>query len=148
MSPADIARFWSHVEVRGPRECWPWTGGTSSRGYGRFSVGGRLHTASRVAYELHHGPLGAAEARHTCDNPPCCNPTHLIPGTHEQNMGDMAVRGRVATRKLTVEQVRDIRARHAAVGTNALAREHGVTPSNVSQIVHRRTWRHVEGAAA
>lgn len=32
--------------------------------------------------------------RHSCDNPPCCNPAHLLVGTAAQNAQDMAERGR------------------------------------------------------
>lgn len=32
--------------------------------------------------------------RHTCDNPQCCNPDHLLIGTHQQNYDDMVSRGR------------------------------------------------------
>lgn len=148
MSPQVVARFWSHVDVRTPSECWPWKGGKSSNGYGRFYFDGRLHTASRFAFELENAPLGAAEARHTCDNPPCCNPAHLIAGTHAQNMRDMAVRERTPRRKLSARDVREIRRRRAAgAPVSLLAQRFGVTPSNVSQIVHHRTWKHV-GAAA
>lgn len=147
MNAADIARFWSHVDVKGSADCWEWKR-ARSHGYGRFAVAGRMLTASRIAYELTHGELGADEARHTCDNPPCCNPAHLIRGTHAQNMADMAKRGRVSTRRLTPPDVIDIRTRRAA-GARAvdLATEYGVTPSNISQITTRRTWKHI-GAAA
>ncbi|MBW1639271.1 hypothetical protein G3H63_09330 [Microbacterium resistens] len=137
--------------MRGPRDCWPWKRARSGPGYGRFREGGRhgrLLTASRVAYELTHGPLGEAEARHTCDNPPCCNPAHLLPGTHAQNMADMAKRGRAAHRRLTTDQVREIRARRrAGAAAKDLAAEFGVSASNVSQIVHRKTWKHLGEAA-
>jgi hypothetical protein len=151
MSPRDIARFWSHVEVRGPEDCWPWTGGCTN-GYGRFSFGGRAGrtlTASRVAWEITNGrALGPNEARHTCDNPPCVNPAHLIPGSHAQNMADMAERERSPRRKLTGSQVADIRRRRAnGAPVVALAAEFAVTPSNVSQIVTGRTWKHLELAS-
>lgn len=151
MTPADVARFWSHVDVQGPDECWPWTRCLSG-GYGRFSVGGRRGRSaisSRVAYEIEHGPLAVdALVRHTCDNPPCCNPAHLLPGTHAQNMTDMAVRERSSKRKLTARQIRDIR-RHRAAGARVidLAAKYGVTPSNVSQITTGRTWKHLENAS-
>lgn len=32
--------------------------------------------------------------RHTCDNPQCCNPDHLLIGTHQDNVDDMIARGR------------------------------------------------------
>ena len=33
--------------------------------------------------------------RHACDNPPCCNPLHLLGGTHADNVADKVRRGRV-----------------------------------------------------
>lgn len=151
MSPADIARFWSHVDIRSADECWPWTR-SRSQGYGRFSVGGRrgrLAVASRVAYEITNGPLPlGVEARHTCDNPPCCNPAHLIPGTQAQNMADMVQRGRSPKQKLTARDIRAIRRRRAdGARVVDLATEYGVTPSNVSQITTGRTWKHLENAS-
>ena len=147
MNAADVARFWSHVDVQGPDDCWVWKR-ARSHGYGRFKIDGRMLTASRIAFEIANGPLGAAEARHTCDNPPCCNPAHLVAGTHAQNMADMAARGRSSTRRLTPESVIDIRTRRAAGDRPVdLAAEYGVTPSNISQIVTGRIWKHIGVAA-
>lgn len=88
-------RLWALVDVRGPDECWPWTGLTDKDGYGviRTSHG---HRAPRAAWAIANGqpiPDGLL-IRHTCDNPPCCNPAHLILGTHLQNMADKRERGR------------------------------------------------------
>lgn len=147
MKAADVARFWSHVDVQGPDDCWTWKR-ARSHGYGRFKIAGRMLTASRIAFEIANGPLGDAEARHTCDNPPCCNPAHLVAGTHAQNMADMAARGRSSTRRLTPESVIDIRTRRAAGDRPVdLAAEYGVTPSNISQIVTGRIWKHIGVAA-
>jgi hypothetical protein len=147
VNAADIARFWSHVDVKGADDCWEWKRARSA-GYGRFAADGRMLVASRIAFVITHGELGTDEARHTCDNPPCCNPAHLIRGTHAENMADMARRERSPRRRLTGGQVLDIRSR-AAVGARVtdLAAEYGVTPSNISQIVSGRIWKHI-GAAA
>ena len=88
-------RLWAKVQRAGPDECWPWTGAVDSDGYGRIGLGGTARLVHRVVYELEVGPIpDGMEVRHTCDNPPCCNPAHLLPGTHAENMADMVERGR------------------------------------------------------
>lgn len=50
----------------------------------------------RVAWEAHNAepvPEGMI-VMHTCDNPPCCNPSHLRLGTHADNTADMYAKGR------------------------------------------------------
>jgi hypothetical protein len=80
-------RFWPRVDVRGPEECWPWTGAQIERGYGRFGLNGRSVPAYRFAYEDTVGPVPEGlELDHLCRNPTCCNPAHLEPVTHAENM--------------------------------------------------------------
>lgn len=66
------------------------------KGYGVFGVGQSTKLAHRAAYEVHHGvTLSSGQVvRHSCDNPPCCNPAHLILGTQLDNIRDMDERGR------------------------------------------------------
>jgi len=78
--------------------CWEWNGKRNEHGYGIFSVkrlgfdGVRAH---RVMYEHLKEPIPAGLVlRHNCDNPPCVNPEHLVPGTVADNVTDMMVRGR------------------------------------------------------
>lgn len=147
MNESDVARFWSHVDRLTPDECWPWTAARGRTGYGRFSVGGRkgtMRTASRVAYEIQNGPAGDKHVRHICDNPPCCNPAHLILGDHADNMRDMAARERGWKTRLTASDVARIR---IALGDGAqpkrLAEEYGVVPSTIGMIARFETWKHV-----
>lgn len=90
-------RFSEKVDRRGPDECWPWLASTRAFGHGQISggpeLGRRPIPAHRVAFWLEHGYLPEC-VRHTCDNPPCCNPAHLEPGTIRDNRMDMVVRGR------------------------------------------------------
>ena len=91
-----IEDFWKWVDVRGPDECWEWKRGRTSRGYGEVYLGSRKQYTHRVAWETTNGTIpDGLEVRHViCDNPPCCNPAHLAPGTHTDNMQDAARRGR------------------------------------------------------
>lgn len=95
--------FWRHVLVTEDEDqCWVWNRAFCCKGYGKagFQVGPldpdtRAH---RVAFYLANGFLPEAPLliRHSCDNPPCCNPKHLLSGTHTDNMQDMIKRGRAA----------------------------------------------------
>ena len=79
--------FWPRVERRGPDECWPWTGGVNSNGYGRVTIAARAQQAHRVAYESLVGSIPSGlELDHLCRNRLCCNPSHLEPVTHRENM--------------------------------------------------------------
>jgi hypothetical protein len=78
--------------------CWEWNGKRNDDGYGLFSArrlgieGARAH---RVVYEcLAEAIPDGLLLRHKCDNPPCVNPDHLIPGTDLDNAHDMVERGR------------------------------------------------------
>lgn len=88
-------RFWSHVDRRGPDDCWEWTGTRLRSGYGVLSVQGAKLRAPRVSYELALGPIpDGLWVLHRCDNPPCVNPLHLFLGSHADNMADMTAKGR------------------------------------------------------
>lgn len=87
-------RFWGYVDCAGAG-CWVWSAGKFSQGYGQFRAGKRKVKAHRAAYELVHGPIpDDLIVRHRCDNPPCCNPEHLVLGTHKDNSADRDTRGR------------------------------------------------------
>lgn len=165
MTPVAIARFWSKVEVLTETECWPWRGARDPHGYGRFRNPdtGKTELTHRTSFFLVKGYLPPPEVdlRHTCDNPPCCNPFHSIPGTRAQNMQDASERGRLIgvhpnhaekcprgeqapMTKLTEPEVLAIRHRiSAGEHPKNLAREYGISPSNISNITKRRTWTHI-----
>lgn len=84
-------RFWEKVSVGSPDECWEWTAGTYSNGYGLFFVEHspkrRNAMAHRVAYELSVGPIpDGLVIDHLCRNRACVNPDHLEPVTHRVNL--------------------------------------------------------------
>lgn len=95
----DHERFWSCVDIAGDDECWPWLCARSDQGYGTVYVLGRTVGSHRVAWSLQHGrtPEPGIVIRHGCDNPPCCNPRHLVDGTQADNNRDIARRRRNRT---------------------------------------------------
>jgi hypothetical protein len=73
-------RFWSKAGVSTPDECWEWRGSRNKTGgnYGRFFVLGHSWLAHRFSYVLATGnDPGELNVRHTCENAPCVNPSHL-----------------------------------------------------------------------
>lgn len=87
-------RFWSKVERKAPRECWLWQGRRDDKGYGEFQFNGRKIKAAWMALSLSGVECLLPLVMHSCDNPPCCNPAHLRPGTHAENAQDRDSKGR------------------------------------------------------
>jgi hypothetical protein len=85
--PLTPGQFWQKVDKREPGECWPWLGVTNFDGYGYFRRDGRTVMAHRYAYELEAGPIPEGlEPDHLCRNRACCNPAHMEPVTHRENV--------------------------------------------------------------
>lgn len=86
---------------------------------------------------------------HTCDNPRCINPDHLVSGTQVDNMQDCKTKGRARTgvlageyspcAKLTDVQCNEIRSIYIKgsreFGLPALARKYGVGTSQLHRII-------------
>jgi hypothetical protein len=60
-------------------------------GHGRVKLAGKLYSPHRMAYHLTNGLIPELAAyhgmmvMHTCDNPGCCNPKHLVLGSARDN---------------------------------------------------------------
>jgi hypothetical protein len=137
--------FWSFVDQSGgPDACWPWKGERFTKfGYGTFSdrEGKTDRVAHRKAFELIHGKLPKeVKVRHRCDNPPCCNPAHLLAGTIADNNADMVERLRFS-RVLEPEQIRAIRKDSRRV--RDIANAYDITRGHVCNIKARRIWAHL-----
>lgn len=153
--PTAPTTFWSRVDIRGPDDCWQWTGKPSDRGYGRLRFGGKETTAHRVAYSLTAGDISKNMCvRHKCDNRLCCNPAHLEIGTVADNNRDCRERGRHVAptgpkngkTKLTPEQIMAIRVDNRTGREIAVA--YGISEGNVSMIRGNMRWKWLKEDAA
>lgn len=139
--------------------CWLWIGSQTGKGYGNLTTGNRSAYAHRMAYEAVNGPGSASGwvVRHRCDNPCCCNPDHLLVGTHKDNNDDAWARGRMRVVRgedagrvtLTTEDV--VRARQLAADGMPIceiARTLGHSHQTIGYAVTGQTWTHLPGSVA
>jgi hypothetical protein len=94
-------RLMKHVKILDLNVCWEYTGSVNNHGYGKLSWAEKgLYYAHQVSYVLFRGNIPKRHGKkklcvlHSCDNPKCCNPTHLWLGTHKDNTQDMMAKGR------------------------------------------------------
>lgn len=129
-------------------------------GYARTTrlISGTQYNTSmhRLAFCLHNictlDDIAGKLIRHTCDNPRCINPEHLLAGTQEDNMRDMVLRNRqckgaaVYNSTLKYEDVVYIKKTHVKgcrqYGARALGRAFNVTKKAILDVVKGRTWTH------
>ena len=123
--------------------CHETRGWRTRRGYGRAywstddgGDGKRWYWHRRRWVEA-NGPIpDGLCVLHRCDNPPCGNPDHLFLGTQEDNMMDMASKGRA--RRVSDQQASQIRRIYARGGVSQreLARRFNVAQKQVWKAIH------------
>lgn len=85
--------FWTKVSKE--KGCWIWTKSKDGDGYGLFSFANKTVRATRFLLGTILGvDLRGKEVLHSCDNPSCVNPDHLLVGTTADNAKDREAKGR------------------------------------------------------
>lgn len=138
--------YYLSFTVTNENGCMEWQRCLNSDGYPRAAIRGNSNgKVHREVYALHtQEDIAGKVIRHTCDNPRCINPDHLISGTPADNVRDMDSRQRRGHSKLTHDQVRAIRAIGDKLTRKEIARMFGVDSRTISSIILRRHWKHVE----
>ena len=93
VSDKDLIRFMSKVKSFAPGECWEW-GAQVAQGYGKFKYNDLSWFAHRFSYWITTGEEPGESVCHTCDNPSCVNPEHLVSATRDWNNKDRDKKGR------------------------------------------------------
>jgi hypothetical protein len=143
-------RFWSFIQVGNRDECWPWIGYINVYGYGIIGINRHPVKAHRAMFWLNNPwePLPEV-VRHSCDNPLCVNPAHLLGGTHRDNVADRVSRVRTRTghkygvehpgAKLNPDLVRYIRS--STKSGPVLAKELGVDHTTIYNVKKFKVWK-------
>lgn len=148
-----LCRIYDRSNLNETTGCLEWSGSTNKLGYGTIGINGKIQLVHRAMYRELTGYEGGLLVMHTCDNPRCCEITHLRIGTHDDNMADMKAKGRSASpqgersknAKLNTEKVKYIRNALSGgfVSQQALADEMGVSQVLVSLVGRRKIWKQV-----
>lgn len=144
--------FWDAVSQPSPDCCWLWTGETDKDGYGkrgRRSDANRAfretgeNAAHRISWVLAYGPIPLGSlVRHSCDVPPCVNPSHLLLGTTLENIHDKISRGRWNGGRrggipiLSDSEVEAIRNLAGQLDGKDIAVAYGISGASVSRIIN------------
>jgi len=135
VSPASI---FYRVDASG--DCWLWIGGRTANGYGRVWDGKRSRPAHTLIYEALVGPVGSGlELDHLCKNPPCVNPDHLEPVTHQENVRRSAVGSAARNRNSLNDYCRS--GRHEWVAANIYTYSTGKQQCRPCQSEYKSAWR-------
>ena len=137
--------------------CWEWHK-PGKYGYGVVWYKNKNWQAHRLAYHLLAGKIPKNKmVCHSCDNKPCCNPTHLWLGSARDNVVDMINKGRKAPThgelsamaKLNNYQIRAIRKYHSKHsktriwGCKKMALKYKVSREEIGRIVRGLNWKHI-----
>lgn len=160
MTPVDFfERYASQIMPEPNSGCWLWIGSRTSSGYGNIRIGDRNTYAHRLAYEAANGTGSAAGSviRHKCDTPCCCNPDHLVSGTHKDNSRDAWSRGRMRptfgerSGRAVLSDADVVAARDLARSghpLNFIANKYSASRNTIEAAIRGQTWKHLPGAVA
>jgi len=153
ISAVSDPRFWERTRREG--ECLVWTGYRDRQGYGtliRKAIAPSPMLAHRYAFLLTHGEVpDGAVIRHSCDNPPCVEPTHLLIGTQADNIADRQARGRHRPgrllgeahpqHKLTATALAEIREQYLRGDSlDLIGARYGVSKTTVYNALRGKNW--------
>ena len=157
-------RIHNNVKIDETTGCWLWQKSLDRTGYARVRYDGPGNTNGRIlihrlSYLIFNGDIPKNDeyhgtcVTHICDVRHCCAPSHLVLGTHKDNMNDMVNKKRACVRKgeiapnaiLTDAQVLEIRKKYIpyVYTQRQLSEEYNVSLSAIGMIICKSNWKHL-----
>jgi hypothetical protein len=141
--------------------CWNWERSVANTGYGQFGIKKlakiEVYKVRRYVYRLTKVDIRDPSVliRHTCHNPRCCNPGHLIHGTAYDNYHDSEKVYEDRNKRIRRENRRALNAQHAdktitiyrkkfidgTITVSTLARKLVLSRSSVMMFLRGETYR-------
>ena len=82
------------VSINPKTNCWEYQGTLNPKGYGTVILGNVRQMTHRVVYQYLYRKVNSPYMLcHICNNPKCCNPSHLYEGTSRDNERDSILAG-------------------------------------------------------
>jgi hypothetical protein len=144
----DQIRFLKYVDKRDDG-CWYWKGSVACTGYGNFYYKGRVclaHRASLYIFNRNKTLTPGLQVSHSCGIRNCVNPDHLSEKTASENNGsDKKKHGtdnsgaKCHFAKLDWNMVSEIRKSNMKI--KELCKNYNVSPSCISSILKKKTWK-------
>lgn len=123
--------------------CWEFFGcNLQSKPYPAVVLRKKAYRLSRLFWIIFNGGELSREVHicHTCDNPRCINPKHLVAGTNALNQEDCTRKGRRGV--LGMDKARAIRALRAdGASLDELAATYNVGVAAICAVVEGRSWK-------
>ena len=120
-------------------------------GYGQATHKGKQVLHHRLTYcltnQVELDSIKGLVVMHTCDNPGCVNPIHLVLGSQQDNLRDMKQKDRLrkgnshTNSKLTADLIPLIRKDPGTLAV--IAAKHGVSIDTISQVKAKTSWKHI-----
>jgi|TARA_R110000751_G_scaffold5594_3_gene25362 hypothetical protein len=139
--PSDVFKS---IDMKGGDKnvCWPWTKTTNAKdGRPYITIKGKRRPSYVIVLECVSGTSQkeGQVARHSCDNPICCNPHHLAWGTHQDNMDDMVKRDRHGLPRTVIRAIRKLLSEGRT--HSEISNLYGVSRETITAINNGRTHK-------
>ena len=136
-----IQKLEDNIVINPENNCWEYQKYLDKDGYGETKINYKSMKVHRALYMLCIGELFPGEVvRHTCDNPNCSNPAHLLKGTPKQNTADMILKDRSRSKITIADLPNIIELREGGMLQKDIGLIYGVTDATISRILRGDTF--------